>query len=369
MKAKILKSNFAKALTQVSKIVGNRTTLPVLNNILISFENGKIVFSATDLEIGITTQIIGKVVEEGKITLPARILNDFVNNNRDESIEITIENLTALLKSDHFEAKIMGISDDEFPSIPVPTKECLVKITKKDLFDALKKVSIASATDETRPVLAGVYFQFLGGELVLAATDSYRLAEKKIKLESNVKDILAIVPNRTITEVLRLLSSIDDKEMVSIYLDENQISFKLMETFVISRLIEGSFPDYNQIVPSEFKTSFKAKLSDISSAVKMASLFAKDSANNNIKVKIEEKKVVIFSVDTQSGSAKSDLSAEVTGDKLEIAFNARYVTDAINVISDQEVVFKFNQSSSPGLIQSQKDKNYTYIIMPLKADE
>lgn len=369
MKAKILRSNFSKALNQVAKIVGNRTTLPVLNNVLISFENGKIKFSATDLEIGITTQIIGKVEEEGKITLPARILTEFVSNNKDESIDINIENLAATLKSDHFEAKIMGISEDEFPTIPTPTKDCLIKINKKDFLDALKKVSIATATDETRPVLAGVYFHFLETELVLAATDSYRLAEKKIKLENSIAETKAIVPNRTINEVIRLLGTIDDKEVVSIYLDDNQISFKLMDTFVISRLIEGAFPDYNQIVPKEYKIAIKAKLSDIASAVKMASLFAKDSANNNIKIKIEEGKVLILSIDTQAGNTKSELNAEVTGDNIEIAFNARFITEGLSVVSDQEVILKLNTGSSPGLIHSQKDKDYTYIIMPLKIDE
>lgn len=369
MKAKILKSNFAKAMNQVSKIASNRTTLPVLNNILIEFKDGKVKFSATDLELGITTSAIAKIEEEGKITLPARLLNDFVNNNKDESIDVSVEKLSATLKSDHFEAKIMGISDEEFPTIPILKEDGLIKINKADLLDALKKVSIATATDETRPVLAGVMFKFIDKELILAATDSYRLAEKKIKLIEEAKETSIIVPNRTILEVLRLLSLGEGKDEVNIYLNENQIAFKLNDTFVVSRLIEGSFPDYRQIIPSEFKTEVKAKLSDINGAVKMASLFAKDSANNNIKIKIEDNKLTIFSADSQTASAKSDLQAEVKGDGLEIAFNAKYIADVLNVLLDSDLVIKFNLNSSPGLIESQKDKDYTYIIMPLKLDD
>ena len=256
MKITVLQSNLAKALNQVAKIVGSRTTLPVLNNILLNAEKGKIKLSATDLEVGISTQTIGKIEEEGRITLPAKLLLDFVMNNKDESVEISTKEMAAGLKSSRFEATIHGISADEFPSVPEAPKEYLAVFPKNELFESLKKVAIAPASDETRPVLAGVYFQFSGRELTLAATDSFRLAEKKIELKNEVGEKKVIIPTRTINEVLRVASSSESDE-IALAVTENQASFKIGETYIVSRLIEGAFPNYSQIVPATFKmTSF-----------------------------------------------------------------------------------------------------------------
>lgn len=367
MKATILKSNFAKALNQVSRVVGTRTTLPVLSNLLISASKGKIKISATDLEVGITTSTIGKVEEEGELTLPARLLSDFIQNNQDESIEITTEGTVANLKSSHFEASIHGISAEEFPTVPESPKEYFVTI-KKDLFlNSLKDVNIAPASDETRPVLAGIYFQFEGEHLILAATDSYRLAEKKISLASAVAEKKIIVPARTTNEVFRILSS-DSAEEISISATDNQVSFKIDETLIVSRLIEGAFPPYNQIIPAAFKIKATAKLADLSSAVKMSSLFAKDSANNNVKIFIKDKQLTIASAASQAGSSKSQVEAEIEGDAIEIAFNARYILDVLAVLSDDQVTLNFNDNTSAGAITTKKDKDFVYIIMPLKLE-
>jgi len=368
MKITLLQSNFAKALNQISRIVGARTTLPVLSNVLITAEKGKIKFSATDLEVGILTQTIGKVEEDGKITLPARLLSDFVVNNKDESIELSCENTEAVLKSERFEAKIQGISADEFPTVPEPAKDEIAKISRTKLADALKKTNIAPATDETRPVLAGIYFQFEGSALTLAATDSYRLAEKKISLESDSGEHKLVVPARTMAEVLRLLSSNDGPDNVAISVKENQIAFKLGETYIVSRLIEGSFPPYQQLIPASHKTTAEIKLAELLSAVKMSSLFARDAANNNIKVTIDKNNVTIASVASEIGSAKSVVEGTTTGEKVEVAFNARYLLDVLNVLSDENVMLNFNDSTQAGVVKPAKDEGYVYILMPLKLD-
>jgi len=367
MKATILQSNFAKALNMTSRIVGNRTTLPVLGNILISAKKSQIKFSATDLEVGITTKSIGKIEEEGDITLPAKLLSDFVLNNKDESIEISTEGSIASLKSDHFEASIHGIAAEEFPTIPEPPKTNNVTVNKELLSDALRKVGIAPATDETRPVLAGVFFQFEGTNLTLAATDSYRLAEKKLAVTDNTNDSKIIVPSRTINEVIRIMPtvSVDD---VQISAAENQISFKVGDTYIISRLIEGSFPNYTQIIPAAGKTVVTVKKTELVSAVKMSSLFAKDTANNNVKMVVGKNEISILSAASQNGSAKSTINCPVVGDGLEIAFNSKYIVDVLNVINDENVVLEFNDNTSPGVIKSEKDTDYVYIIMPLKVE-
>lgn len=366
MKFTTFQSSFAKALNQVSRIVSSRTTLPVLGNILISAEKGKIHLSATDLEIAITTQTTGKVEEDGKLTIPARLLTEFIVNNNDESIEFSTKGTSLNLKSKHYEANINGISAEEFPTIPLLSKDLFCSI-KKDIFmDAIKKVSIAPANDETRPVLAGVYFSFNEKILTLAATDSYRLSEKKIHLEEDLSDKKFIVPSRTMSEVLRI-SSGDESGAISISSTENQILFKVGETQIISRLIEGAFPPYSQIIPSDSKIKATVQYSELLSAVKMSALFAKNSANN-IRLKISGQDLSISSMANEAGDTVSKIAAEVSGGEIEIAFNVRYVLDVLQVIQSDKVVFELNDDASAGLIKSEKDKDFIYIVMPLKID-
>jgi len=366
MKFTTFQSNFAKALNQVSRIVSSRTTLPVLSNILITAEKGKIQLSATDLEIAITTQTTGKIEEDGKLTIPARLLTEFIVNNNDESIEFTTKGASLSLKSKHYKANINGISAEEFPSIPLLPKDLYCSIKKEDFLDAIKKVSIAPANDETRPVLAGIYFSFDGKVLTLAATDSYRLSEKKLKLEESLPEKKFIVPSRTMSEVLRISSGDESKE-IAISSTENQILFKIGETQVISRLIEGAFPNYSQIIPSSSKIKAIVGYSEMLSAVKMSALFAKSSANN-IKIKTGEKALSISSMANETGDTVSEVEAEVSGGEIEVAFNVRYVLDVLQVIQSDKVILEFNDDASAGLIKSNKDKDFIYLVMPLKID-
>jgi len=367
MKFTALQSNFAKSLNQVGRVVGTRTTLPVLGNILISAKKGKIRLSATDLEVAITSQATGKVEEDGELTVPARMLSDFITNNRDESINFETKNTTLHLKSEHFEANINGISAEEFPSIPSLPKELFCDIAKDDFSDAIKKVLIAPANDETRPVLAGVYFQFKDKILTLAATDSYRLAEKKIELGESVEEKKIIVPARTMNEVLRLISS-ENVPKIAISSTENQISFKIGETEVVSRLIEGAYPNYSQIIPTSSKIKVIADSAELVSAVKMSALFAKNSANN-IRVETVKDSLIIKTIASETGDSTSKINCEISGGNIKVAFNARYLLDVLQVLSDSKVILEFNDDASAGVVRSEKDKEYTYIVMPLKIDE
>lgn len=367
MKATILQPNFAKAINYISRVVSNRTTLPVLNNVLLIADNGKLTISATDLEVAITAKMIGKVDADGRITIPARMLSDFVANNRDKSIDINLTELTLHLKSEHFQANIKGIDADEFPTIPSSTNKSFIKIKSTDFAEALRKVTFAAANDDTRPVLAGVLLKFEGTELKLAATDSYRLAEKKIKLDKEVETKEVIVPARTMNEVNRIISQTEPDGEIEIILDENQVFFSLGDVQVVSRLIEGNFPPYAQIIPSQSKINVKADLTQTLSALKMSALFAKDLANN-IKLSVEDKKFVVKSAAGETGDTTSEVEAETSGGKLEIAFNARYLMDVMSVLSGKVVEMKFNDDSAPGIISSDKDEDYVYLAMPLKTD-
>lgn len=367
MKATILQTNFAKSLNSVMRVVSNRATLPVLNNVLIIADSGKLTISATDLEIGITSKITGKVDTDGKITVPAKLLSDFVVNNRDNSIDINLKELNLNLKSEHFEANIKGIDAEEFPTIPVSQSKAYIKINATDFAEALRKVSFAAASDDTRPVLAGILLKFSDKELVITATDSYRLAEKKIILEKQVGDKEVIVPAKTMNELLRIISQNEPDQDVEMILDENQIFFNIGDVSIVSRLIEGNFPPYQQIIPSQSKITAKAEISELLSALKMSALFAKDVANN-IKLSIDDKQITIKSAAGESGDTTSKITAETAGGKLTVAFNARYLIDVANVLSGKTVIAKFTDDSAAAIISSDKDENYLYLAMPLKTD-
>ena len=367
MKIEVKQANFAKALNQVGRIVSNRTTLPVLGNVLLEAKEGKLSISATNLEVAITTAVMGKVEKEGVVTIPARLLSDFVLNNNDENIEISLKDLTLSLKSKKYSANIKGINSEEFPTVPTMPKAKYISIGASKFSDALRKVTLAAANDETRPVLAGVYMKFAGSKLVLAATDSYRLAEKKIDIVNTNEEKEIIVPSRTLNEVLRIASSYDGESEVEITLDENQVFFVLGEIQIVSRLIEGSFPNYEQIIPKNSTISSVSNLSETLSAIKMSALFAKDMANN-IKVSVSKTGLKVRSAQEQIGDTESKVKAKTAGGEVEVAFNARYLIDVLGVLNGTDVKMEFNDDSSPGVVTSDKDKDYIYLVMPLKTD-
>lgn len=367
MKATILQNNFAKSLNSISRVVGNRTTLPVLNNVLLVAEKGNLTISATDLEVAITSKMIGKVDKDGKLTIPARLLSDFILNNRDESIEIEQSGLTLSLKSVHFEANIKGIDADEFPTVPERKGKAFCKIKSKDLLESLRQVNFAAAGDDSRPVLAGILMKFDGEELTLAATDSFRLAEKKLKLETKIESREIVVPVRTMNEVMRILSQGEPENTAEITLLENQIFFSLGDVQIVSRLIEGNFPNYAQIIPASSKISVKMPLNEAMSALKMSALFAKDLANN-LKVAIKDNEVIFKSTAGERGDTTSSVASKTKGGELEITFNARYLIDVLGVLSGKEFEMKFNDDSAPAIITCEQDKDYLYLAMPLKTD-
>lgn len=367
MKAMVLQKNLAQALNSVSRVVSTRATLPVLGNILMDITKAEIKISSTDLEVAVTSTLSGKVEQEGKITIPARLLSDFVMNNSDESIEIEKKELSVNLKSSRYEANIKGIDAEEFPTIPKPNSKIFCSIPAAEFIEALRKVVIAAANDDTRPVLAGVLFKFDGKILTLAATDSYRLAEKKIGLVDSIASKDVIVPSRAVNEVLRVAAGPEEGSKIDLFVEENQIFFRLPGIEIVSRLIEGSFPNYAQIIPQKSKIKIVCSLSEALAAIKMSALFAKDIANN-IKVKTEKGGFMVKSAAEQIGDTTSHIPAKCDGGEIEIAFNAKYLLEMMNIISTDEIELGFNDESSPGVIKVPKESDYLYLVMPLKID-
>ena len=372
MKLSLTKENFQQGLQLVSRMTGNKITLPVLNNILLETIQGRLKLSATDLEIGITTSVGAKIEEEGTITLPSRLLVDYIIANTDQSINIELKGSSVNLTSQNYQANIKGIEAKEFPKIPKINKPHLLEIESLVLKQAINQVSLVTAIDEARPVLTGVYWQINNSSLKIAATDSYRLAEKTIKIKINPeltgkKINNFIIPSRTVIELGRIID--DTEEKVKIFLGDNQVMFQFKDTELVSRLIEGEFPNYQAIIPQGFQTKIIVPVVDFLAAAKMASYFAKENAGN-IKLKVEPGKLFhIKAISPQIGDEESRVVADVSGERLDIAFNAKFLIDALSVVGEEQVVLELGSALSPGILKPVKKQDYWHIIMPLKIED
>lgn len=366
MKLSVTQENLHRALATVSRIVGSSTTLPVLSNVLLGTDGTRLKLSGTNLELGINYWIGAKVEKPGSITVPARLLNEFIANLPSQAIKLELDKNSLKLESDNFSSSLNGIDPEEFPSIPEVKKGTTLKIPASDFKAAAMQVVVVASSDDARPVLNGVYLFTEGQTLVLAATDSYRLAEKKIKLNSSpAKKINAIIPARTINEIIRIIEG--QSENIEITIGENQAQFKIGEAEIISRLIEGEFPDYQKLIPDSAKTSFSLPTSELNGLTKIASLFAAGSGGS-ITVKVKDAgELEITSVANQVGENTSKAQVTLEGEPAELSLNSRYLLDALSVVGTENVKISITGKVNPCLITPTDKKDYLHIIMPLRS--
>ncbi len=369
MRLSLTQENLSRALASVGRVVSTRASLPVLSNVLLATDGNRLRLSATNLEIGINYWIGSKVDDQGSVTVPARLFAEFVSNLPHGNISLSAIDAVLTVKSPHYESKINGISSEEFPLIPSITTDPVLSLDATVLREALAQVVVAASADEARPVLAGVYMYTEEDNLFLVATDSYRLAEKRLELDGDApKAFSVIVPARTMQELVRLLGEAESP--VEIYLDENQVMFKLGEVELVSRLIEGQFPNYRQIIPQHAETSFDIDTAEFSRITKVASLFARESAGS-VKLDIRaEGEVSIMSSDSEVGGNTSSAECEVNGEDGEISLNARYLTDALAVIKSPQVTFAISGKLSACVLSPAGEDivdDYVHIIMPLRT--
>jgi DNA polymerase-3 subunit beta len=367
----LTQENLSRALSSVGRIVSGRTSLPVLSNVLLATDTNRLRLSATNLEIGINYWINSKVEGEGSLTVPARLFTEFVSSLPQGNIELSGSDTTLTVKTPHYESKINGISAEEFPLIPQIKSDPLIRISTQVFKDALAQVVVAASADESRPVLAGIYLYIDEQELVIVATDSYRLAEKRIEVQEGTKDFSVIVPARTMQELVRLLGESDGD--VEIYIDENQVLFRMDDIELVSRLIEGAFPNYQQIIPKSAETSLEISTAEFARIVKVASLFARESAGS-VKVEIKtEGQIQIISSDAEVGGNTSSAECEVSGEDGEISLNAKYLADALSVIKAPRVQFSINGKLNPCVLMpiekegEDASDDYLHIVMPLRT--
>ena len=356
------------ALNIVNKAISPNNTLPVLNNILIKAEGKKIYFSSTNLEIAINCSIDADVRAEGKITVPAKLITNYISLLTDEKVELSvIDGLTLSVNSSSSNTKIKCINADEFPLIPKIEKGQELKIKNKIIQEALSETIFAASTNTSRPVLSGVYFYINGKKLVVVATDSYRLAEKTITLEKEFKeDISCIIPAKTLSELLKITNK-SEEEFVNINISKNQVLFKVGDIDLISRLIEGKFPDYKKIIPRENKTRLEVSVEDLSIVLKRVNLFAKEN-NNSVKLAAtNDGKLLVTSEETKIGEEKAEVLVKIEGENNKVSLNSQYLLDILTYTKNDKVALYINDKGAPAVAKPLQDEGYVYIIMPLKV--
>lgn len=392
MKVSCLQENLAKGLAIVGRAVAARSTLPVLGNILIATDNGRLKLAATNLEIGITHWIGAKVETEGAITVPARQLTDYVNSLPPDRIDIELNTRTQTLhmKCARFDANIKGVEASEFPVIPTVGDETKISVEPDVLREMIEQAAFSAATDDSRPVLTGILAKFdksadpaKGNSLTFAAADGFRLSVRNAILSSTLDaPLTVIIPARALIEVSRITG--DQEEPIQIAVTENrsQIMFHLATTDVVSQLLDGNFPDYNQILPKAFTTRTVVNTSDLQSAVRAAAVFARD-ASNIVRLNIQPVasagsemppeaavgsgagKVVVAATSAETGDNVGEIDAQVNGDPVEIAFNARFLGDVLNVLHAPQVLLETNSPASPGVFKPVGRDDFTHVIMPM----
>jgi DNA polymerase-3 subunit beta len=373
MKVSCLQENLAKGLAIVGRAVATRSTLPVLSNILLSTDGSRLKLSATNLEVGINCWIGAKVEQEGATTVPARLLADFINSLPSERIDLDLitRTQTLNLKSGRFEANIKGIDAQEFPLILIPEEDSRLTIKPDVLRQMIDQVAFAAATDESRPVLTGVLADVTDGKLTLAAADGYRLSVRSVELEdAEGRTISVIIPARALQELRRIAAEQDQPVEMLVAPNRNQVFFHMHDVDLVSQLVEGAFPDYRQIIPNSHNTRTIVNSADFLKAVRMAFIFARDAANI-VRLQIipgadgGPARLIVTATSAEHGDNVSELDAEVEGAPVEIAFNARYLIDALAAIDTPDVCLETRDPSSPGVIRPVNGGEFVHVIMPM----
>ncbi len=363
----ILRTNVLDGLGSVERAISDNTNLPILKNILIKIRDNKIIFVSTNLELAVESSVSGKVIEKGEITIPFQIFNSIIKNLNTERITLEEKGKKLIISTDNYEASIQIQDPKEFPIIPtIANKKNNLKISVGDFKEALGSVIIAAQYSDIRPEISGVFLNFSDGALTLVATDGFRLAERRLsqkQTQSNMEDVSVIIPLKTATELMRMFNK--DQEM-EIYIDSNQILFSTENEKLISRLIDGSFPDYQSVIPKQTPNEASAEKNELINALKLASAFSGRANDVNLRVGENKKFLEIYSADSAVGENCYRVPIKLKGDKFSLVFNWRYVLDGLKIYRGSEITLGVSSTDRPVVIKSATEPHLTYVAMPIK---
>ena len=371
MKFTCLQENLSKGLSIVNKAIPTKASLPILSNVLITAKNGKLKLSANNLETVITTFVNASIEEEGAVTVPAKLLSEFVSHLSPDTLEVELKLGMVHITAGKTKSKFNGTNPKDFPDLPeIPEKANFINVDPKDFAASVNYVAFASAIDTTRPILSGVLINYVDDVLTLASTDGFRLSEKIIPLKSDSDDMKVVVPARTLNEVARLFASSTEPLKIILDKDDNLVVFESGPTLVATRILDGEYPDYKKIIPSENTIKAEFASADIIEAVKLANVFAKE-LDSVIKMILDPiGKITLTSQSQETGENKSEFEADVTAEELlEIAFSSKYLLDFLNTVKTEKLIFETKSNVSPGLLKTLDDTDFVHIIMPMRIQD
>jgi DNA polymerase-3 subunit beta len=367
MKVILLQENFQKAVNQASKIINQKNQLAILSNLLLETTETDLIICSTNLETSLVIKIPAKIEEKGKICVPAKTLQEIVYSLKPEKITLEQKNHILEIICDQSRVKINSLSAKEYPNIPrEELGQKKGKLSAAELLKICRQVAFAASIDESRPVLTGVIIKEDEKGTEAAATDGYRLSQKKMKTNLGLKEEV-IIPARSIIEFSRMIEPETSLDLI-IDKKKNQIIFKNDQVQLISRLLEGEFPSFSKIIPGSLTTEISLDKENFLQALKIASVFARESANI-IKFRTKNQKLKISANAPQVGENETELEAEIKGEEAEIAFNYRFVQDFLNSINEDQLIIKISGSLSPAIFQPLKDHSYLHIIMPVRLQQ
>lgn len=369
MKLSVMQENLARGLSVVSRAVSNRS-LPVLTNVLLKTEDGGLKLTATNLEIGITYWVPGKIETDGATSVPARLLTDLVNSlPGGEPIILELgDGETLHIRAGRFESNIKGIPAEDFPTVQTAGERPITRVAQKVLRQALDETAFAAASDEARPILTGVLARFEGDQLTLAAADNYRIAVKQLTVLDPVEETSVVIPARALHELARVLADTDDPVAIVLAHSRNQLLFHLDGIDLVTRLIDGQYPNYQSVLPASHATRAVLDREELLRAVRPAALIAHESANIvKLGVGVDGDPAITVSANAEVGDHVGRVEADVEGDGTTIAFNARFLADVLTNVDAEQFALELNGPLSPGVFKPVGDERYVHVVMPLRT--
>jgi DNA polymerase-3 subunit beta len=372
MKVVLTRSDLAKGILTVQSAVASKNTMPILANVLLEAKDKRLEFVATDLDMGIRCSVPAEVVEKGSITINAKKLSDIVRELPDASVDLEIDDshkMILVCQKSNF--KVHGLPKDDFPILPEVKKDKVFKVNGSLLQEMIRKTLFAVSTDETRYVLNGVYFHVEGGKLRMVSTDGHRLAFIQKKLEGKNDDKCSvIIPTKALNELSKVISDVgkgkEDEVVVEVVATDNQIKFIVGGVEIISRLIEGQFPNYDQVIPKDSDKKVEASVSELAAATRRVAILTSEKSNS-IRYQVKGSKLTISSKTPDMGEAKEEMDVTYKGEEISIAYNAKYVLDVLKNIGTDAVSLELTQPLSPGILRPKGDADYLCVIMPMRV--
>ncbi len=365
MKIICTQENLKHGLQTVGRIISGTNTLPVLNNILFKTENGSLVLTTTNLELAMKTSVRCKVEKEGAVTIPAKTIIDLISNLPNQNITLSLEGTEIIVSTEDYTTKLHTLPAEDFPLIPTVESLWSATLSAPEFKQSLEQVIFATALSESQPVLSGVSFTAKDKEVIFAATDRYRLAEKKLVTKNTTGSRDAVIPHRTAVEISRLIGPADSE--VNIALADNQMAVSVGSVELVSRLIDGQYLDYHQIFPTEFETIVSVDRQQFVNALKTSSIFSKLGNSVLFKFSPETKSLILSSSSQDIGESQVTLLGEVSGPEGQVLLNYKYVLDALNTMEEKKVLFKVFNDASLVVMSPEGNENYTYLVKPISV--